>query len=132
MKEGDSIAVRILLNLNINLQKLYSEILKVTTEDIREINKTKEAISKEKNKSTQTPNLNQYGINLTEHAKEGKLDPVIGRNVEIERVSQILSRRSKNNPCLIGEPGVGKTAVIEGLAERIVSGDVPDILKTKK
>ena len=132
IKEGDSIAVRILLNLNINTQKLYNDILKITNEDLAEISKTKEILNKEKSKNTLTPTLNQYGIDLTKQAREGKLDPVIGRNTEIERVIQILSRRSKNNPCLIGEPGVGKTAVIEGLAEKIISGDVPDILKDKK
>lgn len=132
IKEGDSIAVRILLNLNINTQKLYNDILKLTNEDITEISRTKEILNKEKSKNTLTPTLNQYGIDLTKQAKEGKLDPVIGRSSEIERVIQILSRRNKNNPCLIGEPGVGKTAVIEGLAEKIIDGDVPDILKNKK
>src|SRR5690606_34140669 len=81
---------------------------------------------------TKTPTLDEFGRDLTELAADGKLDPVVGRQSEIERVMQILTRRTKNNPCLIGDPGVGKTAIAEGLALRIVSGDIPDLLKDKR
>ena len=132
MREGDSVAVRIMMDLNANPQKLYNEVVKVINEDENAGVSDKQPKGKASGSYNQTPTLNQYGTDLTKKATEGKLDPVIGRKDEIQRVIQILSRRTKNNPCLIGEPGVGKTAVAEGLAERIIAEDVPEMLKNKR
>ena len=130
LKEGDNVAVRLLSTMGISIQKLYVEVLTAMGADK---SLYKEDLGKKQNKKkSSTSTLEQYSRDLTALAKEGKLDPVIGREEEIRRVVQILSRRTKNNPCLVGEPGVGKTAVVEGLAMKIITGDVPFTVQDKR
>lgn len=127
IREGEGVAARVLENLGVDLAKVRTQV-------IRMLGETAEVAAGggSGKGSTKTPTLDEFGSNLTQQAADGKLDPVVGRQNEIERVIQILGRRTKNNPVLIGEPGVGKTAIAEGLAQRINSGDIPDILEDKR
>ena len=127
IREGEGVAAQILAAMGLNFDIVRQEIMELLKDEGSK-SKPGGAASKDAN----TPALNQYGIDLTEMAREGKLDPIIGREKEIERVIQILSRRTKNNPALIGDPGVGKTAIAEGLAQKIIQGNIPEIIKGKR
>ena len=134
LKEKNCIAVKLLELLGVNTNKLLSALMEMLTGANQKTDVSFSKVQAGKTKSTKstTPNLDKYSRDLTELAKEGKFDPIVGREKEIERVIQILSRRTKNNPCLVGEPGVGKTAVVEGLAQKIASEAIPDLLKGKR
>lgn len=133
IKETDCVAVKLMASENVNIQKVYTDILLACGSDANTAKREYAALKKSRNKSkTSTPTLDQYSRDLTQEARMGNMDPVIGRTKEIERVMQILSRRRKNNPCMVGEPGVGKTAVVEGIAYLIAHDEVPDTVKGKR
>jgi ATP-dependent Clp protease ATP-binding subunit ClpC len=136
IREGDGLAGRVLAKLGVELDKARKEVMALQDTDPQSRQQSggsgKQSSGNTERNNTKTQTLDEFGRDLTELAREGKLDPVVGRQQEIERVMQILTRRTKNNPCLIGEPGVGKTAIAEGLALRIVSGDIPDLLRDKR
>ena len=133
IKETECVASRLLNTLSVNVQKMYVDTLIAMGEDVSQYKDEFQNGKPGKRKNAEgTPSLDQFSRDLTELARDGKLDPVVGRETEIDRVIQILSRRSKNNPCLIGEPGVGKTAIVEGIAERIMGGMVPDTVLGKR
>ena len=125
IREGEGVAARVLENLGVDLSKIRSQIIKALGE-------SGEVSTSSSTNRSKTPTLDEFGTDLTKKASDGRLDPVVGRAKEIERVIQILGRRTKNNPVLIGEPGVGKTAIAEGLAQRIMNRDIPDTLDDKK
>ncbi len=137
IREGDGLAGRVLAKLGVELEKARREVMGLQDNDTQQKSTSSSRPSSSSSSTgaaatTKTQTLDEFGRDLTELARDGKLDPVVGRQNEIERVMQILCRRTKNNPCLIGEPGVGKTAIAEGLALRIVSGDIPDLLKNRR
>jgi len=130
--EGDNFALKMLIKLDVNPGEINNDLSRIFGSTAFGAQSAGNQRAAEKSKSSSTPTLSQFGTDLTERARQGKIDPIIGRETEITRVIQILSRRQKNNPCLIGEPGVGKTAVAEGLALKIAEGSVPELLHGKK